>query len=98
MSCNCNNPLLCCCGNQNTNCICGPFDEPEAPDQGQCAPYRTKRTCEAPVIPTPVCDDPLFETEYNPETRVFTIWVPLHDQDCERITDQDDNPILTAIQ
>ena len=53
------------CNNQNNrSCICGPEETIQDEDNGQCFPYRTKRTCNAPVLPLPPCND----NNYTPST------------------------------
>ena len=46
---------------QSTDCMCGTFTDPETPLPGQCFPYRLKKDCEAPVIPT------ISEVTYDPD-------------------------------
>lgn len=81
-------------------CVCGPpFEKPTNPDQGHCFPYRTKIDCEAPVIPTPQCNNTDAYPVYTPgETPPFYVVATLFDQNCLPITDQDDAPILTIIK
>jgi hypothetical protein len=88
----------CGCVGANACEVCGTWEEPETPDQGICHPYRVKRTCDAPELPGPgPCDDTEYTIVYNPDlTPPFRVISRLFDQDCEVITDEDDNPILTT--
>lgn len=89
----CNNDV------NNRECVCGPKDEPPPdPDKGNCFPYRTKRTCEAPVLPEPPCNDDSYYTIYDPSSPTkFKVIAKLLDSSCEPITDSNDNPILTTL-
>ncbi len=60
---------LCCCNaSLSTACVCGTFETPETPDEGQCAAYRVKRDCEAPILPD------IVPIAYNPNAiPVFTV-------------------------
>lgn len=91
-----------CCGNPWNNSVegvCGDFTEPTTPDQGQCAPRRVKRSCEAPDLPVSQCEDDEYTTEYTPENpdSPFTITARLFDEDCELITDESGDPIITTL-
>jgi hypothetical protein len=90
---NCNNDI------NNRDCICGPKDEPPPdPDKGNCFPYRTKRTCEAPALPEAPCNDDSYYTIYDPSSPTkFKVIAKLLDSSCQSITDSNDNPILTTL-
>lgn len=90
---NCNNDV------NNRDCICGPKDEPpDDPDKGVCFPYRSKRTCNAPVLPEPPCNDNDYYTIYDPSSPTkFKVVAKLLDSACEPITDSNNNPILTTL-
>lgn len=81
--------------------VCGEFEIPTVPDLGQCAPYRVKKSCEAPTIPIAPCDDETFYAEYNPDAvspeKPFHIVAGLYDESCLPILDEDGVQILTNI-
>jgi hypothetical protein len=89
----------CCCNisSPSTKCICGTWTIPEDPDEGQCFPYREKRTCEVTPIPVIQCDDDEYITIFDPEDEEnpFKVSSRLFDENCEVITDQLGDPILT---
>lgn len=87
-----------CCGNRdNTERVCGEFETPTTPDAGQCQPYRTKKDCEAPVVPSNPCNDTNAYAIYTPgEVPPFTIVTTLFDEDCDAILDEDSNPIMVT--
>lgn len=79
-------------------CVCGTFETPTTPDQGRCFPYREKRDCEAPVLPVPPCADEEYTTVYDPDsTPPFRVLATLRDENCEIITDENGDPIITTI-
>lgn len=92
---------LCCCkvSFPTTKCVCGAWEEPEVEDQGQCVPYREKRTCEAPELPVIQCDDDEYTVIPQPENEEFPFKVSarLFDENCEPVTDQLGNDILTYV-
>lgn len=83
----------------NRDCVCGPKDQPpDDPDKGVCFPYRSKRTCEAPALPEPPCNDSDYYTIYDPSSPTkFKVVAKLLDSSCEPITDSNNNPILTTL-
>lgn len=87
------------CNNQNNrSCICGDDVPIQNEDNGQCFPYRTKRDCNAPVLPTPPCGDNDYYTVYDPSSPTkFKVVAKLLDSGCEPITDSNNNPILTTL-
>jgi hypothetical protein len=87
------------CNNQNNrSCICGPDEQVQDEDNGQCFPYRTKRSCNAPALPEPPCNDSDYYTIYDPSSPTkFKVVAKLLDSACEPITDSNDNPILTTL-
>jgi len=91
----------CGCGNwwNTPRSVCGSFEEPTNPDQGRCAPYRVKLDCEAPVLPVPVCEDDSYVTIYQPEniTHPFAVAARLFDENCELVTDENGDSIVTLI-
>lgn len=91
----------CCCNVSfpSTKCVCGTWTIPEDPDEGQCVPYREKRTCDAPVLPVIQCEDDEYTTEFQPENEdnPFKVSARLFDENCEPITDQLGNDILTYV-
>lgn len=76
---------------------CTDFEEPTLEDKGCCTPMPVRRTCEAPALPVPECDEQDPVVEYDPETEKFTVLSVLYDENCSPILDEDDDPITTAI-
>ena len=96
------NGLPCCCNQVGPSvlCVCGTWTIPPVnPDQGQCGPFRVKLSCEVSPLPVIQCADDTYTTIYQPENEDFPFKVSakLFDQNCEDITDQLGNPILTFI-
>lgn len=92
----------CGCGNWWNNApqsVCGTFDLPEVEDEGRCASYRVKITCEAPVLPVAQCSDDTYEVVYQPEDteHPFAILSKLFDDACGVVTDDAGNPITTVV-
>lgn len=87
------------CNNQNNrSCICGPEETVQDEDNGQCFPYRTKRSCNAPVLPEPPCNDKDYYTIYDPSSPTkFKVVAKLLDSACEPINDKNNYPILTTL-
>lgn len=82
----------------STKKVCGDFEEPENPDLGQCAPYREKRTCDAPVLPVSECEDDEYTVVFTPTlVPPFRIIARLFDSNCELILDSNNQPIWTTI-
>lgn len=85
----------------NTTAVCGDFETPAVPDLGQCAPYRSKRDCEAPTLPVAPCGDETFYAESNPDAvapeKQFHIVATLFDEECNPILDELGRRILTNI-
>lgn len=98
MSCSCpgtNNPLI-----PSVQGVCGTFDtDIDNPDQGCCIPYREKRGCASPTLPVIVCDDDQYEVIPNPDDpdHPFKISARIFDEDCDTITDEDGEDILTLV-
>lgn len=96
-----------CCGNPwapsgpSTQAVCGDFDNPDNPDLGACNPYREKRTCDVPVLPTPtgLCPGEVPVAIYNPgnPSNPFSILTGLYDENCLPILDENDIQITTII-
>lgn len=86
-----------CCNGQQTHRICGDFDTTDQTDLGQCFPYRVKRSCDAPTLPTNECDEADPVVEYDPETEVFTVLTILYDSECSPISDSTGSNILTLV-
>lgn len=87
------------CNNQNNrSCICGPDEPVSNEDNGQCFPYRTKRSCNGPEAPIPPCNDKNYYTVYDPSSPTkFKVVAQLLDSSCAPITDSNNNPILTTL-
>jgi hypothetical protein len=83
----------------SVKCVCGNFETPVVPDEGQCSPYREKRSCEAPELPVITCDDDEYVTIFQPEnaTNPFKVSARLFDENCEVVTDENDEDILTYV-
>ena len=85
-----------------TRCAKCPEIESATPvlsDQGQCSAPPVTRTCNAPDIPEPACNNEVYVTQYNPDaTPRFSVVASLKAQDCEDILDESDRTILTVIQ
>lgn len=77
--------------------ICGTFEEAVNPDQGQCFPYRVKRTCEVPALPVITCDDDEYETIESTPPNYFVVSARLFDENCLPITDEDGLAIQTIV-
>jgi hypothetical protein len=86
------------CDNDSTKQVCGTFETPTVPDEGCCYPYRTKRSCEAPLLPVITCDDDeyIVEPSDNPD-KPFNIVARIFDQNCLVILDQNNLAILTIV-
>lgn len=70
---------------------------PEVPDRGCCYPLPLIKSCEAPVVPTPSCDDDEFTLEQSPGGKIqFRIVSRVFDENCLPIEDEDGNPIITV--
>jgi|SRR6478736_7246181 len=92
----------CGCSNWWNNApqsVCGSFEEPTVPDEGQCSPYRVKLYGEAPVLPTAQCGDTEYITIYQPEVveRPFVVSARLFDDDCGLVLDNSGLAIGTII-
>lgn len=90
------NPGGNCCG-QTVRQICGEFADPDVTDMGQCAPAAIVRTCEAPEIPVPECDEEEPVTTFDPDTESFTVLTILYDEDCSPISDSTASNITTLV-
>ena len=91
-----NQLLPCGCNGINTALVCGAFEEPVNPDQGQCHSLRVKLDCEAPELPTASCGDSDFTISYDPDaTKKFTVTAILRDQNCQPVLDDGGNTIET---
>lgn len=86
-----------CCNGEQTNKICGQFDTTDLTDEGQCFPYRTKRSCDAPTLPTNECDEADPIVEYDPETEEFTVLTILYDSNCSPISDSNASNLTTLV-
>lgn len=105
MSCGCNNWPW----SNSVADHCGAFDDDTAtPDQGRCHPYRLKTSCAAPELPyTPSpeppygpvdsCGNPIVYVSTPDLTPPLRVLAYLTDEDCNRITDEDGDPITTYI-
>lgn len=60
----------------------------EAEDKGCCVPAPFRRTCEAPILPVPQCDEENPEIIYDEDTEEFFAVGILYDSECSPITDQ----------
>lgn len=92
-NCGCGNPW----GNGNLSIqgVCGDFERPENPDQGQCSPYRVKIGCEAPSVQYGQCPG---ETPIAvPSGGGFKILTQLFDENCLPILDENGLNILTFV-
>ncbi len=87
------------CTNPNsTKCVCGDPIPIENEEKAQCFPLRVKRSCNAPDLPIPACNDNDYQTIYDPsKTPPFYVVSALRDSSCEVITDADGYPIMTKI-
>jgi len=87
----------CGCSTTNTQIVCGTFEEPVHPDQGQCSPYRVKLTCEVVELPVPSCNDTSFVMRYDHNaTPKFSVLSTLRDENCNPILDEGGHPIQTV--
>lgn len=88
-----------CSSESTTRNQCGEFSTPSNPDAGAVGPYRQKLDCSAPSLPTPVCDDDEYTTDYDPDDplRPFRIVSRLFSGSCEVITDGSGTPIMTTL-
>jgi hypothetical protein len=84
----------CNCSPQSTKRVCGDFEIPENPDQGQCHARRVKKDCEAPLRPENPCNDRDAYAEALPgEFPPFVIIATIFDEDCGPILDHNGAPI-----
>ena len=72
-------------------------DNDDLRDKGCCGPIPVKRTCVAPVLPVPDCDEEDPVITYDPETEEFFALTTLYDSNCSPITDSNGSPFLTLI-
>lgn len=95
MACGCN-PFNC---SQTVCCQCGEFATPVVADEGACAVYRQKISCEAPTAPVAPCPAELYYTIYQPQNVAspFAVSATLMDENCVPITDQNHNPITLIL-
>jgi hypothetical protein len=75
---------------------CTDFPEAEDTSLGCCAPIPVRITCEAPVLPTPACDEEDPEITYDEDTEEFFALGKLYDSECSALTDSTGS-ILTAL-
>jgi hypothetical protein len=72
-------------------------DWPESDtDLGCCSPIPIRKTCEAPVLPTPACDEEDPEIIYDEDEELFYAVGKLYDSECSALTDSNGS-ILTAL-
>lgn len=81
----------------NPSCDWTDGDVTDLEDAGCCAPAFFRRDCDAPVLPTPACNETGMTTVFDSETETFTVLTTLYDQLCSAITDQNGSPITTLI-
>jgi hypothetical protein len=81
----------------STTDVCGSFSEPTNPDMGRCQPYRVKTTCEVAPLPVIQCADDEYTTTFDVLTQKFSVTARLFDQNCNLITDENDDAITTVI-
>lgn len=79
--------------------MCGEFETPTTPDQGQCSPRRVKINGEAPVLPVAQCEDDEYTTIYQPENvdHPFSVSARLFDEQCQVITDENGEAITIIL-
>lgn len=72
-------------------------DEPDVTDLGCCAPLPIRIDCEAPVLPTPECDEAAPVVVYDEATETFTVLTTLYDSECSALLDSNLSPLLSLI-
>lgn len=72
-------------------------DDDSLRDKGCCAPIPVRRTCLAPVLIVPDCDEEDPTVEFDEDTERFTLSTILYDENCSPILDEDDSAIITVI-
>ena len=73
-------------------------DEPtDNTDLGCCAPYPIRKSCDAPELPVPECDEQPAELTYDEETEEFVATTRMYDSDCGLLLDSDSEPLLSLI-
>lgn len=76
---------------------CTDFDDPTTDDAGCCSPAPTRRTCEAPALPVPECNEVDPIVAYDPETEIFSMLTVLYDSNCSALLDSNSDPLLSLI-
>lgn len=70
---------------------------PEVTDSGCCSPYPLRKTCEAPVIPVPDCDEQNPVIVYDEETEEFFVTTIMFDSECSPLQDDGGSELLSII-
>lgn len=72
-------------------------DSPDVTDDGCCSTYPLKKTCAAPDIPVPDCDEADPVMTYDPETEEYVVTTIMYDSSCSALLDSADSPLLSLI-
>lgn len=67
------------------------------PDLGCCSPIPVRRTCEAPVLPTPACNEEAPTILYDEETEQFTAVGKMFTNECSPWLDKNGDPWYALI-
>jgi len=82
----------------NPCCVpCDFTDDPDVTDLGCCSPSRIVRNCEAPVLPTPQCDEEGATVIYDEATEEFVVLNTLYDSNCSALLDSTSSPLLARV-
>ncbi len=76
---------------------CTDFPETDSTDLGCCAPYPLRRSCEAPILPTPNCDEQDPVVTFDEDTETFTITSIMFTNECSQWLTKDGDPWLAKI-
>lgn len=69
----------------------------EAEDKGCCMPLPFRRTCEAPILPVPNCNEEDPVVTYDEDGESFTVLGKLYDSECSPLVDQSFSQLLALI-
>lgn len=69
----------------------------EAEDKGCCMPLPARRTCEAPILPVPECNELDPVVQYDEDTEEFIVVSQLFDSECSPLLDSSGSPLYGLI-
>lgn len=72
-------------------------DEPDVTDIGCCSPAPVRKSCDAPELPVPDCDEDDATVAFDPETETFIVTTTMYTASCLPWLDKDNSPWLALI-